>query len=516
LTVSFTDSSINSPTSWNWSFGDGSFSGLQHPTHTFTHGGAYTISVTATNAKGSNTLTRPDYVVVDGAQTGVFRHSGGNWYMDYNNIGVVDRSFHFGANSDIPVIADWNADGTTDAGVFRPSNGNWYMNYFRDPIVDTAFHFGKNGDIPVVGDWNGDGTSDAGVFRPSSGTWYLDTTKTGVVYRTFQFGKNGDTAVADDWDGDGTSDAGVFRPSNGNWYLNYYNNGTVNKGFHFGTTGDSPQAGKWFTTNQVPIVPVAAFTSNIQSGTPPLTVQFTDLSTTNVRLTYAWDFNNDGTIDSTAKNPSNVFTTVGNYTVSLTVTNSAGSDTQVSTNFITVNPVPVAPVANFTATPRTGVSPLAVSFTDTSTGTVTSWRWEYQNATVGWTQFSTSTNPSTSFPTGIYDIRLTVSGVAGASNRTETGYITVSPAPVAPVADFTNMTPRQGTSPLTVTFNDQSTGSITSRLWEYQNATVSWTQFGTLTTASHTFTTGTYDIRLNVTGPGGSNTKTEDDYITAT
>ena len=53
LTVTFTDSSTRSPVSWNWSFGDGSFSNLQHPSHTFTRGGAYTVSLKVANARGT-------------------------------------------------------------------------------------------------------------------------------------------------------------------------------------------------------------------------------------------------------------------------------------------------------------------------------------------------------------------------------------------------------------------------------------------------------------------------------
>jgi PKD repeat protein len=61
-----------------------------------------------------------------------------------------------------------------------------------------------------------------------------------------------------------------------------------------------------------------------------------------------------------------------------------------------------------------------------------------------------------------------------------------------------------------------STGSITSRLWEYQNTTVGWTQFSALENPSFEFDVGIYDIQLTVSGPGGSNTKTENGYITVT
>jgi len=55
--VTFNDSSTNSPTSWNWDFGDGITSTLQNPTHIYTQKGDYTISHTAANSCGSSTCT---------------------------------------------------------------------------------------------------------------------------------------------------------------------------------------------------------------------------------------------------------------------------------------------------------------------------------------------------------------------------------------------------------------------------------------------------------------------------
>lgn len=62
LTVAFTDSSINSPTSWAWDFGDYSTSTVQNPSHTYTTAGKYTISLMATNTGGSNTLIKTKYI----------------------------------------------------------------------------------------------------------------------------------------------------------------------------------------------------------------------------------------------------------------------------------------------------------------------------------------------------------------------------------------------------------------------------------------------------------------------
>jgi len=64
LSVAFTDTSTGPPTSWSWAFGDGGTSSAQHPTHTYTAAGTYTVSLTATNAAGSDTTTRTGYVTV--------------------------------------------------------------------------------------------------------------------------------------------------------------------------------------------------------------------------------------------------------------------------------------------------------------------------------------------------------------------------------------------------------------------------------------------------------------------
>ncbi|WP_292615662.1 MULTISPECIES: PKD domain-containing protein [Methanocalculus] len=71
--------------------------------------------------------------------------------------------------------------------------------------------------------------------------------------------------------------------------------------------------------------PVAGFTADPNSGKAPLTVQFTDTST-GVIDSWSWDFG-DGSPESPAENPSHTFADPGTYTVTLTVTNSGGSDT---------------------------------------------------------------------------------------------------------------------------------------------------------------------------------------------
>jgi len=82
--------------------------------------------------------------------------------------------------------------------------------------------------------------------------------------------------------------------------------------------------------------PKAQFTAYPQDGTAPLAVTFLDLSR-GYPSSRVWDFG-DGTT-STDVNPVHVYGKPGKYTVSLTVTNDAGSDTASQKNFIKVDAV---------------------------------------------------------------------------------------------------------------------------------------------------------------------------------
>ena len=91
-----------------------------------------------------------------------------------------------------------------------------------------------------------------------------------------------------------------------------------------------------YSNDPVPVTaPTAAFSANTISGVAPLTIQFTDTSS-NGPTSWTWDFNNDGTVDSTAQNATWTYTSAGTYTVNLTVTNSAGSDSEIKNAYISV------------------------------------------------------------------------------------------------------------------------------------------------------------------------------------
>ncbi len=92
---------------------------------------------------------------------------------------------------------------------------------------------------------------------------------------------------------------------------------------------------------------MASFTAVPSSGTAPLSVQFTDTSSGTVD-SRAWDFQDDGTVESTAASPAFIYASPGTYTARLTVSNPAGSSS--TTRTITVNPSSGSSTLTFTPT----------------------------------------------------------------------------------------------------------------------------------------------------------------------
>jgi predicted outer membrane repeat protein len=64
LTVTFTDQSTHDPTAWAWDFGDGGSSTEQHPEYIYQTAGTFAVTLTVSNAHGSDTWTMPDYITV--------------------------------------------------------------------------------------------------------------------------------------------------------------------------------------------------------------------------------------------------------------------------------------------------------------------------------------------------------------------------------------------------------------------------------------------------------------------
>jgi PKD repeat protein len=178
--------------------------------------------------------------------------------------------------------------------------------------------------------------------------------------------------------------------------------------------------------------PVADFSAASTNGEAPLIVNFTDQSIPNGEIdSWAWDFDANGTDDSNEQNPMYTFDSGGVYSVRLTVSHLGVMHTLVKTDYITVDEPPAAPVANFSATPTSGVRPLEVTFTDLSApvGDVNSWAWDFDD---DGTTDSILQNPVYTYNSaGIYTVKLTVTSPGGSDDETKIDYINVS-EPQAP------------------------------------------------------------------------------------
>ena len=80
----------------------------------------------------------------------------------------------------------------------------------------------------------------------------------------------------------------------------------------------------------------ANFDAEPTTGTYPLTVQFTDLSSGDDIQNWEWDFDNDGTIDSYEQNPEYTYQDIGYYNVKLNIQYGPIEDSFVRINYIHV------------------------------------------------------------------------------------------------------------------------------------------------------------------------------------
>jgi PKD repeat protein len=178
--------------------------------------------------------------------------------------------------------------------------------------------------------------------------------------------------------------------------------------------------------------PTANFTASPTSGTAPLAVNFTDTSTGGP-TSWSWNFGDGGT--STQQNPAHTYSTAGTYSVTLTATNTAGSNTTTKTNYITV----AAPAPDFTiaASPSSAVVVAGGSTAYTITLTpVNGFSGSVDLSVTGLPPSSTGSfgadpvnlPPSTSFPLTVAtssttkqgNYTLTVTGTGGGLTHTKT------------------------------------------------------------------------------------------------
>jgi len=156
--------------------------------------------------------------------------------------------------------------------------------------------------------------------------------------------------------------------------------------------------------------PVADFEADSTEITEGDAVTFTNASTGTI-TDVEWAFGDAST--STLENPTHIYEQPGRYTVQLTTNGPAGTDTKIKNDYITVNYR--EPVADFTATPASGIVPLVVQFSDQSTGTIENRLWTFGDGDT-----SSVENPEHVYETpGTYTVELTVSNPAGTHSTSD-------------------------------------------------------------------------------------------------
>lgn len=156
--------------------------------------------------------------------------------------------------------------------------------------------------------------------------------------------------------------------------------------------------------------PVAGFSVDKTNGSVPFNIHCFDQST-NKPTKWQWDFG-DWTV-STLQNPSHTYSKEGTYSISLTASNSSGSDTETKTDLIVVAPNTNPPNADFSASPQNGNAPLNIQFTDKSSNSPTSWEWDFGDESTSILQ-----HPIHTFnQNGIYSVSLIVTNEYGSSSK---------------------------------------------------------------------------------------------------
>ncbi len=174
-TVTFTDLSDCTPTSWSWSFDpaahvtymNGTSSSSQNPQVSFTQTGLYTITLTATNGFGSDVIVKTNYIHVISCTycTTSFSNTSDEWISNVtfntinNNSNSTNYSDFTGISTEVSPGSSYNASVTISV------NGSYteYCNIYIDWNQNCVF---ESGEIYSLGQTNGTGTLTSSINVP--------------------------------------------------------------------------------------------------------------------------------------------------------------------------------------------------------------------------------------------------------------------------------------------------------------------------------------------------------------
>ena len=467
LVVTFTDQSTGNPTSWEWDLGNGTLSTQQNPTTTYFNSGFYTVSLTATNASGSNTFIRTQYIKVDDKPTVDFSASnssgcfplrvsftdlsvggsaaitGYEWDFGDGGLSTAQNPFHIytTAGNYSVTLKVTNAGGCSKV-VSRPN----FIQVSPGVIVDFSY------------------TAPQLCKPPETINFTNLSTGPGVLSYEWQFGDGGTSTAA--------------NPS-----YTYLTGGSFN--ITLITQSSSGCVDTLIKPAAIVIRDVVSDFTGPSQICQGVTATFTNTSAP-VSAGSLWDFG-DATF-SNATNPTKIYTAPGIYSIKLV--NNYGSCGDSITKQITVLGLP-AP--DFNAADVTDCKvPFTVNFSDLSTG-ATGWNWNFGDGGT-----STLQNPSHTYTAlGNYTVTLIATGANGCSDSVIKNQFVRVQAPVVAI----NGLPLEGCVPFTInpTPNVTTTDGIATYLWDFGDGGTS-----TLANPSHTYVLqGNYTVKLFITTNDG-------------
>jgi PKD repeat protein len=514
LAVQFNDTSTGSPTAWTWDFeNDGIIDSTeQNATHTYTTAGTYTVNLTVTNADGSDSKVKTDYITVTGGGSGGEAPVAAFTATSLNGLAPLSVTFT-DASTNSPTAWSWESrpSGTDDDWTEFSTEQNPTYEFAagaydirltatnaagNDTVTETQYISSSAGAKRLATVQNGTVSGDlyVGAYGGfSSGTAYATNTFNQtftlpaytdvqwarlytVVYAAGTDNRAGTATVRFDGDGNGTyntlgietlataadNTASVY-PVNDHvnrqysdymlWYDVTGLVGSQNPKAEVVATpvapnfdgrikevalvvayndGDDDEVRYWvndghdYQANGAGGVTSTFATGGLAAGWTDATLQNVMLSSKDALYTFNGAAYTGGT-------PSGYFgtntwdvknnLTAGSDSSFTYVPNGGSYKTTLATLAVKYPQAPSsAPVANFTANVTAGETPLAVQFTDTSTGSPTSWAWDFGDNTT-----SAEQNPVHTYSTaGTYSVNLTVTNAAGSDTEIKTDYITVT------------------------------------------------------------------------------------------
>lgn len=465
--ILFTDLSTGNVTSWEWNFGDGATSTIQHPSHYYSDTGKFTITLTVKNRSCEDTLVLEDYI-----------------YIKPPVAYFTKRMY-----CDRPLLREF-FDLSIGAATWQWSFGDGNTSTLQNPVHTYAQPGVYHVELIVFNDSCSNEYNDTVIIVND----FVDYTVTDTMFchetqTRFSVLRAPASIVNYSWDfGDGGSSSGSDTAAF---------HGYVTAGNYTTRLETTDILGcKNIITKPVTIDilgPDAGFT-NPPGACISSPVVFTDTSGFHPSYPVArriWDFG-DGTKRDTSITTTitHVYTREGVYTVKLIVVDTYGclDSLQVPSAIIISNPQ-----ANFSISDTLKCTNNQLGFTNQSTGRTLQYAWNFGDGGTSDVQ-----DPSRSYTTeGRYTVSLTVTDDFGCTNtRTDDSLVRIAD----PVAAF-SLSDSGSNCPPFVAVMYPLIANHTSLLWDFGDGS-----FSAIDTPSHYYNTaGNYDIKLTVNGYGNCN-----------